>query len=81
MWQICGLSGCDALSHPDVLRDDAESRGASQRAICSETDTPYASTDGKGNAKETITSVQALPIPPAQKEQIFGGNLRQLLGT
>ena len=44
------------------------------------TDTPYASEDGKGNARETIASVQALPIPPAQKEQILGGNLRQLLG-
>jgi predicted TIM-barrel fold metal-dependent hydrolase len=43
------------------------------------TDTPYASEDGKGNAKETIASVNALPIPPAQKEQILGGNLRQLL--
>jgi predicted TIM-barrel fold metal-dependent hydrolase len=40
----------------------------------------YASEDGKGNARETIASVQALPIPPAQKEQILGGNLRQLLG-
>ena len=44
------------------------------------TDTPYASEDGKGNARETIASVQALPIPPAQKEQILGGNLCQLLG-
>ena len=39
-----------------------------------------ASADGKGNARETIASIQALPIPPAQKEQILGGNLHQLLG-
>ncbi len=38
------------------------------------------SEDGTGNAKETIASIQALPIPPAQKEQILDGHLCQLLG-
>jgi hypothetical protein len=37
-------------------------------------------TDGQGNARETIASVQGLPIPPAQTEQILGGNLCRLLG-
>jgi uncharacterized protein len=48
--------------------------------ILFETDTPDASGDGKGNAKETIANINALPIPPAQKEQILGGDLRKLLG-
>jgi hypothetical protein len=29
---------------------------------------------------ETVANIQALPIPPAQKEQILGGSPRQLLG-
>jgi hypothetical protein len=40
----------------------------------------YNSADGKGNARETIASVNALPMPPAQKAHILGDNLCQLLG-
>jgi predicted TIM-barrel fold metal-dependent hydrolase len=43
------------------------------------TDTPYASEDGRGNAKETMASVETLTISPDQKEQVFSGNLRRLL--
>lgn len=43
------------------------------------TDTPF---DGAGGAlfgKETLFSIDALAIPPAEREQIFAGNARRLL--
>lgn len=44
------------------------------------TDMPYASTNGDGNAKQCIASINALGVPPASSEQMFGGNLLRLIG-
>jgi len=46
------------------------------------TDTPYPvwKGGGKGYAIETIASVEALPLPAADKEAILGGTLQRLLG-
>ncbi|HEX5139552.1 MAG TPA: amidohydrolase family protein [Dehalococcoidia bacterium] len=40
------------------------------------TDYPYA----KARVGHTIASVEALPVPPAQKEAVFSGNVERLLG-
>jgi aminocarboxymuconate-semialdehyde decarboxylase len=44
------------------------------------TDMPYASANGDGNSKQCIASIDALAVPPADKEKMFSGNLRRLLG-
>lgn len=44
------------------------------------TDMPYASASGDGNAKQCIASIDALAVPPAEKAQMFGGNLLELIG-
>jgi len=45
------------------------------------TDTPYPLTtgDGKGYTSETVAAVQALPMPPAEKDRILGGTMERLL--
>ena len=44
------------------------------------TDTPYASPDGKGHARDTIASIQALPASAQEKDQILSGNVLRLIG-
>jgi predicted TIM-barrel fold metal-dependent hydrolase len=52
--------------------------GASQ--ILLGTDMPYASPNGDGNTKQCVASIQALDVPPAEKEAMFSGNLLRLIG-
>jgi predicted TIM-barrel fold metal-dependent hydrolase len=46
------------------------------------TDTPYplVTGEGKGYARETVASVESLPISQEQKQEILGGNVARLLG-
>ena len=44
------------------------------------TDMPYASANGDGNAKQCVASINALGVPPAEKERMFSGNLLRLIG-
>ena len=43
------------------------------------TDMPYASQNGDGNTK-CIASINALGVPAAEKDKMFGGNLLRLIG-
>jgi predicted TIM-barrel fold metal-dependent hydrolase len=43
------------------------------------TDTPFDGNGGKDFTRETLFSVEALVIPPHEKEMIYSGNLRRLL--
>ena len=52
--------------------------GASQ--ILLGTDMPYASANGDGNTKQCVFSIDALGVPPAEKDAMFGGNLLRLIG-
>jgi uncharacterized protein len=44
------------------------------------TDMPYASANGDGNARQCIGSINALGVPPAEKDKMFGANLLRLIG-
>jgi predicted TIM-barrel fold metal-dependent hydrolase len=43
------------------------------------TDAPFDSEQGRGLMRNTIAAVNALEIPPAEKDAIFAGNARKLL--
>ena len=43
------------------------------------TDAPFDAEQGRGLIANTIKAVEALPIPPAEREKIFAGNARALL--
>jgi predicted TIM-barrel fold metal-dependent hydrolase len=43
------------------------------------TDAPFDAEQGRGLTRKTIHAVEALEIPPADKERIFSGNARALL--
>jgi predicted TIM-barrel fold metal-dependent hydrolase len=43
------------------------------------TDAPFDTEQGRGLTRKTIHAVEALEIPPAEKERIFSGNARALL--
>lgn len=45
------------------------------------TDMPYASVNGDGNTKQCIASINALAVPPAEKEKMYSGNLLRLIGV
>ena len=44
------------------------------------TDTPFDGNGGKDFTRETLFSIDALVIPPQEKEKIYAGNLMRLLG-
>lgn len=54
--------------------------GTAQMVLGTDTPFPLTTGNGKGYTAETITAVNALPVPPAEKERILGGNLQRLLG-
>ena len=41
--------------------------------------TPFDGNGGKDFTRETLFSIEALVIPPQEKEMIYSGNLRRLL--
>ncbi|MBL4622608.1 MAG: amidohydrolase family protein [Immundisolibacteraceae bacterium] len=43
------------------------------------TDTPLDTFGGRAFTEETITSIEALPLPPKAKAEIYSGNLKRLL--
>ncbi len=44
------------------------------------TDTPFDGMGGEGFTADTVKSIEAMPIPPAEREGIFSGNLLKLIG-
>ena len=53
--------------------------GAGHMLLGTDTPFPLVTGGGKGYARETLAGVAALPLPPAEKERILGGNLQRLL--
>jgi aminocarboxymuconate-semialdehyde decarboxylase len=43
------------------------------------TDTPFDTKGGEIFTRETMFTIDALPIPPREMQAIFGGNLARLL--
>lgn len=43
------------------------------------TDTPFDGMGGEGFTADTLKSIEALPIPPAEREAIYSGNLLKLI--
>jgi predicted TIM-barrel fold metal-dependent hydrolase len=54
--------------------------GADQMLFGTDTPYPLVTGEGKGFARETMASIDALPIAAAEKDAILGGNLQRLLG-
>jgi len=44
------------------------------------TDTPFDGMGGEGFTADTLKSIEAMPIPPAEREAIYSGNLLQMIG-
>jgi predicted TIM-barrel fold metal-dependent hydrolase len=45
------------------------------------TDTPFDGLGGEGFTADTLKSIDAMPIPPAEREAIYSGNLQRLIGS
>ncbi len=44
------------------------------------TDTPFDGMGGEGFTADTLKSIEAMPIPPAERDSIYSGNLLRLIG-
>ncbi len=45
------------------------------------TDTPFDGMGGEGFTADTLKSIEAMPIPPAERQAIYAGNLQRIIGA